>query len=145
VTNSSGKESVKGISNASKRYDEKHPVVSYRVTKEEYTRLKDVLTRQNKTMKEFFRQALKLEEREYREAQRRGYLEGFNDAKEKYAVWLYCVDCGNGIAVADEKVKEEMTASYERMAMHTNCDVPKDADPRMIIRFKKRRNGNEKE
>jgi len=145
MTDNSKKESVKSISNSSKRYDENHPVVSYRVTKDEYTRLKGVLTKENKTMKEFFRQALELEECNYKEARRTGYVKGFNDAKEKYSVWLYCVDCGKGIAVTDEKIKEEITASFERTVLHADCHVPEGVAPETIIRFRRKSDGKEKE
>ena len=67
---------------AKKRYDEKHPTVSFRVSREGYDRLKETLNKQGKTIGQFFREALEIEERNYKEA----YWRGFREARERYAI-----------------------------------------------------------
>jgi flagellar biosynthesis/type III secretory pathway protein FliH len=122
---------VKNTLPAKKRYDEKHPVVSYRVSREEYDRLKEVLAKQDKTMKEFFREALGLEERNYKEARKAGYRRGFKDAKEKYAVHLYCVGCGEEIALMDENVKKAIAEEYLTV-VHEGCGIPDHIDTECV-------------
>lgn len=119
---------------ARKRYDAKHPIVSFRVSAESYDRLKTLLRRQNKSIGDFFREALEIEERNYSEARRRGYRKGFGDAKEKYAVFLTCVACYDGIPIDDENVKEELVESYERNVLHHECQLPHDLSPEMVVR-----------
>lgn len=119
---------------ARKRYDAKNPVVSFRVSAEAYERLKAVLSKQDKSIGDFFREALTIEERNYNEARKRGYRKGFDDAKERYALFLTCIACYDGIPIDDENVKEELIEGYEKNVLHHECRLPRDISPEMIVR-----------
>ena len=116
-----------------KRYDQRHPVVSFRVSKETYDQFKDLLEKEKKSIGQFFREALEVEERNYKEARRRGY----KAAKEKYAVYAWCSSCLNGMPITDDDMKDEAGLLYsnEFTLLHDDCRLPEDMDPELVRRF----------
>lgn len=126
---------------AKRRYDERHPVISFRVTEQAYERLKDVLVKQNKSIGAFFREALEIEQRNYDEARRRGYEQGFKEAKEKYAVAVTCISCYDGFYISSEELKDEagLMLSNKYAMVHKDCEVPAGDDPSRVWRSKVKR------
>jgi flagellar biosynthesis/type III secretory pathway protein FliH len=126
---------------AKRRYDEQHPVISFRVTEQAYERLKDVLVKQNKSIGTFFREALEIEQRNYAEARRRAYEQGFKEAKEKYAVAVTCISCYDGFYISSEELKDEagLMLSNKYAMVHEDCEVPADDDPSRVWRSKVKR------
>jgi hypothetical protein len=120
---------------AKKRYDEKHPTVSFRVSREGYDRLKETLNKQGKTIGQFFREALEIEERNYKEA----YWRGFREARERYAIYTICLSCYEPIAIDNEELKEEITARVEQICLHHGCPLPDGVTESDVIRFKRRK------
>lgn len=104
---------------AKRRYDEKHPTVSFRASRKNYDRLKGVLNKQGKTIGQFFREALEIEERKYNEA----YWRGYRKAKERYAVYATCMSCGEPIAIDDEQMKEDIYLSIVEICLHRECKL----------------------
>jgi hypothetical protein len=104
---------------AKKRYDEKHPTVSFRASREHYDRLKGVLNKQGKTIGQFFRESLEIEERNYSEA----YWRGYRKAKERYAVYATCMSCGEPIAIDDQQMKEDIYLSILEICLHRECKL----------------------
>ncbi len=131
----------KVASGARKRYDEKHPIISIRVSAEVHDRLKTVLTKQNKSFGDFLRESLQVEERDYKEARKRGYKQGYEDAKKKYAIRLFCYACHDPIIITTPRLKSEIADSYNKLALHSDCPVPEgiDIENFIILNAKKRR------
>lgn len=127
----------KKVPPSKKKYDEKHPVISFRVSKEEYQRMKSVLNKEKKSIGQFFRKALESEEKSYQEAFDRGYRQGFEKAKTKYAVAPLCVSCNEPIFIDDVNVQEEMIISLPFTCVHEGCPVPEGMAEKDIKRFKR--------
>ena len=125
----------KRISPAKKRYDEKHPVISFRDSRGLRDRLGTVLEKQNKSIGQFFREALEIEERNYKEA----YWRGFREARERYAIYTICLSCYEPIAIDNEELKEEITARVEQICLHLGCPLPDGVTESDVIRFKGRK------
>ena len=104
---------------AKRRYDEKHPVVSFRASRKNYDLLKETLSKQGKSIGQFFREALEVEERNYKEA----FWNGYRRAKERYAVYTTCVSCGEPIVIEDEEMKQEIYLSIEQICLHHDCEL----------------------
>ena len=129
------------VSAVREKYDENHPVVSFRTSEPTYKLLKDLLLKQEKSIGEFFREALGVEQRSYNEAYGRGYKEGFAAAKEKYGIAVICMSCFNGFYITSEKLKdtaEELLYSKYTF-VHKDCEAPADEDPSRIWRSHLRR------
>ena len=129
---------------AKKRYDETHPVISFRASKEEYEQLKDVLGKQKKSIGVFFREALGIEQRNYDEARKRGFEQGFKAAKNKYAVSKNCIVCGEPIVITDPMAKKQMAVTYRACLRHEDCEIPYDPNvyyPFPIVVVPKRKKG----
>jgi hypothetical protein len=104
---------------AKKRYDDKHPVISFRDSRGVRDRLRTILEKQNKSIGQFFREALEVEERNYNEA----FWNGYRKAKERYAVYVTCYSCGEPIAIDDQEMKEEIYLSIVQICMHHDCGL----------------------
>lgn len=121
---------------AKKRYDASHPVVSFRVSNDAYMRLKQLLERENKSIGQFFREALEIEERNYREARSAGYRKGFKVAKEKYAVVVKCCLCDQPISISDPEIQLMISGQCDPIAHahHFDSDEPTGAKEIMLVR-----------
>ena len=88
-----------------KRYDLAHPVLSLRVSKEDYEALKKVLEISGKSIGQFFREALGTAQRETRTAYEKGRRDGYRKAKKEYRVIVGCKLCGGPILVKGDIMK----------------------------------------
>jgi len=104
-----------------RRYDEKHPVVSFRVSRKNYDLLKGTLTKQNKSIGQFFREALGVEMRNYKEAFRRGERKGLEEGLQRYAIVTLCIACGEAIVIEDEKTQTELEEAVQRGEFYNLC------------------------
>jgi hypothetical protein len=125
----------KGRSPAKKRYDDRHPVVSFRVSRKDYDLLKETLAKQNKSIGQFFREALEVEERNYNDA----FWNGYRKAKERYAVYVTCYSCGEPIAIDDQEMKEEIYLSIVQICMHHDCGLVDGLQESDVRRLGRRR------
>jgi hypothetical protein len=117
----------KRISPAKKCYDEKHPVISFRDSKGVRDRLRNVLEKQDKSIGQFIREAIEIEERNYKEALRRGYRDGLDEGRRRYAVLVPCIACASDTVIDDEKTKAELWEEVQRgeyFNLCMDCDPP---------------------
>ena len=111
-----------------KRYDLAHPVLSFRVSKEDYEALKKVLEISGKSIGQFFKEALRNERRDtsaaYKKGREIGRKKGFRKAKNLYRVHTFCPICGEQIPVRGEELTEkagEIIWNSAPMWCHRKC------------------------
>ncbi len=88
------------------RYEESHPVVSFRAKEEDYQQLVELLAKSGKSMGDFFREALGVQQADTRKVFHRGYEKGFAEAKRLYAFYYPCSVCGGTIEMSSPGEKE---------------------------------------
>ena len=89
------------------RYEQSHPVISFRVNREVYQRLQELLQKSGKSIGDLFREALGVQAASAGNAHQKGYTKGYEDAKGRYLVTYRCSVCGQII---------EMTTANEKAA-----------------------------
>jgi len=95
------------------KYEQNHPTVSFRVSKEIYDRLEIVKEAEGKSITDVLRVGVGLLEvkvSKEKEAKKQGYEEGFSDGYEEaeslYKVTFPCSICGKTLTVTGKKEKE---------------------------------------
>lgn len=88
------------------RYEETHPVVSFRVKQEVYQQLQELLAKSGKSIGDFFREALKVQQADTKEAYLRGHKKGYEEARKLYRVFYLCSICGGVMEISTLKEKE---------------------------------------
>ena len=95
------------------KYEQSHPTVSFRISKQLYDRLEVVKTAEGKSTTDVLKVGLGLLEvkvSEEKEARRQGYEEGFEkgfeEAKNLYMITFPCSVCRKTIEVAGKDMKE---------------------------------------
>jgi len=73
------------------RYEQAHPVVSFRVKLEDHDRLNDLLEKSGKSIGDFFREALGVQEKDADEI--------YDHAVKEWQIWCYCKVCGKEIFI----------------------------------------------
>lgn len=91
------------------KYDESHPTVSIRVTRELYDQLKDLREHSGKSLGDILREALE----QQAPSTKKAYQLGYNTAKREFAVSYKCSACGGNITVSSTQEKEAI-AGYMR-------------------------------
>jgi metal-responsive CopG/Arc/MetJ family transcriptional regulator len=91
------------------RYDEFHPTISIRVTKELYDQLNELREQGGKSLGDILREALKQQSPSTKKA----YQQGYDAAKGEFAVSYKCSVCGGNLTVTSQKEKEAI-ARYMR-------------------------------
>ncbi len=115
------------------RYEQKHPTVSWRVSKELYDRLQMVKDTEGKSTADVLKIGVGLLEvkvSKEKEARRQGYEQGFEkgyeEAENLYKVTYPCRVCGKEIVVTGDHVKRAIkTYMREHGWGHTNCLNPR--------------------
>ena len=90
------------------RYDQAHPVLGTRVSKQEYDAVKAFQAKNGWSFAKFIRVALQRESSKYDHA----WKAGFAEAKRKYAVYYPCSVCGGVIPITQA---DERTAAAEAL------------------------------
>jgi len=111
------------------RYEKSHPVISFRVDKELYDRLKAVKKVEGRSMTDIMKAGLGLIEvkiRTEKEIWQQGYDEGqvngYELAESEYKVTYPCSICGKSIEVnTDEEKKAIATYMREHGWGHADC------------------------
>jgi len=117
------------------RYEKSHPVISFRVDRELYDRLKVVKKVEGRSMADILKAGLGLIEVKIRaeeEMWQRGYNEGYEkgiEAAEKlYMVTYPCSNCGQMKAVTtDEEKKAIRDFMVQSGWCHADCNDPWDS------------------
>lgn len=87
------------------RYEASHPVVSFRVKKELYQQLKNLLAESGTSIGDFFRKALAVQRADTNRAYQRGYNKGYVEARNLYRVTYLCDICGETIEITSPNEK----------------------------------------
>lgn len=99
------------------RYDQSHPTVSVRVTRELYDQLKELRERGDKSLGDILKQAVKQQKpsttRAYNQGYNYGYKQGYDEAKSQFAVGYKCSACGGNLTVTSYEEKKAI-AQYMR-------------------------------
>jgi len=119
----------KNKSPARDRYEKSHPVISFRIDKEFYDRLKAVKKVEGRSMTDIMKAGLGLIEvkiRTEKEIWQQGYDEGqvngYELAESEYKVTYPCSICGKSIEVnTDEEKKAIATYMREHGWGHADC------------------------
>jgi len=120
---------AKGIPPSRKKYEEDNPVVSCRVSKELYNRLRAIKKTEGKSMADILKAGLGLfevkvrAEKEVRqEAYEEGQLNGYELAESEYKVTYPCSICGKSTEVTTEEEKKAIRRyMVEHGWGHANC------------------------
>ena len=120
---------AKGIPPSRKRYEEDNPVVSCRVPKELYNRLRAIKKAEGKSMADVLKAGLGLfevkvrAEKEVRqEAYDEGHINGYELAESEYKVTYPCSICGKSIEVTTEEEKKAIRGYMAEYGWgHADC------------------------
>ena len=95
------------------KYEQKHPTVSFRVSKDLYNKLQAVKEAEGKSITDVLKMGVGLlevkmrQEKEIRDqAYEEGWVRGIAEAEELYAVPYLCSGCGKEIIVTTEDEKK---------------------------------------
>lgn len=86
------------------RYEQRNPVVSARVPRDVYDRLKALRARSGKSLRTILREALALQETSVGDA----YQRGFRDARKRYAVSFPCSACRREAWATGDELKRHV-------------------------------------
>ncbi len=108
----------KKIPPAKIKYDKANPVISIRVNLELKSALEEIRQKSGKSVGDILREALQVQA----PSVKKSYSEGFNAAKEKYAVYVKCRLCGGDLLLeydSDKKTAAKML--HDAGLVHTEC------------------------
>jgi hypothetical protein len=110
------------------RYENSHPTVSCRVSREFYNSLVNAKTRENKSFADILKLGLgKIEnaDKKLREANDKsfseGYERGMSDAEDYYKVIYHCRRCGKEMVVINQEEKKAVDSYMSSGWGHTEC------------------------
>jgi hypothetical protein len=104
------------------RYEESHPVVSFRAKEEDYQQLVELLAKSGKSIGDFFREALGVQQADTRKVYQRGYEKGYDEAGKLYRVTYRCSVCQGVLEVASPPAKEAARQYLEGQGWgHASC------------------------
>ena len=100
------------------KYDQSHPTISIRVTRELYDELNEMRDISGKSLGDILREAL----RKQSPSAKKSYQLGYDAAKSEFAVTYKCFVCGGNITATSDKEKQSI-AQYlrEHKWGHGNC------------------------
>lgn len=106
-------------------YLEENPVVSFHVPKEEKEKLVEIAQKNDRSVKDIAREALRLYVNEEAISYNRGYTEGFNEGKkiginkgfvegkDKYGISMPCNVCGEACFIIGDTLKEQVQEAFQ--------------------------------
>lgn len=111
------------------RYEETHPVVSYRTSKEINDRIKALKEADGKSFTDIVKLGLGIAERQSKKATqirqeswRAGYKKGYAKAELLYKVTYHCSICGDTMVVTEENEKEAIAGYMQKAGwQHSEC------------------------
>ncbi len=104
------------------RYEQAHPTISLRVSRDLYDRLKALKERSGKSVAAVLREAVGVQASSAGNASNRGYRRGWTEAERRYRVDYRCSQCGGTLTITSDEEKQE-AASYlrEQGWAHDSC------------------------
>ncbi len=99
------------------QYFEDNPTVSFRLKKEDKTKLQEISEREGKTPGQWVRDFLNglVEEKE------NAYWRGYNDAAQEYEIKFRCSKCGIPVIISSESVKKFLEELYPDGWLCSSC------------------------
>jgi hypothetical protein len=104
------------------RYEQSHPVVSFRVKQADYDRLQEMLGATGKSIGDFFRDALAV--------QKTNTDAIYANAKQESRIWYYCSVCGREISIDPNGKAHKVIIEYLKTNewSHPECNKSKRID-----------------
>lgn len=104
------------------RYEQQHPTVSVRVSRELYERLQALKRDGGKSLGDILREAVGVQARSARAAYSRGYNTGYAEAEKRYRVDFPCHKC-DGLMSIEHPGTKQAAAQYmhEHRWTHAAC------------------------
>lgn len=110
-----------------RRYDEAHPVVSFRVSREDYALLKETLAKNEKSIGQFFREALGKERKStdaaLSESYSEGYGQGYSEACEERDYQIGELNAALSGASGRERKAAENLSCYQNEVARLSGEV----------------------
>lgn len=107
----------KKIAPAKIKYDQAHPVISIRVNLKLKAALEEIKQNSGKSVGDILREALQVQVPSVKNS----YSQGFNDAKETYAVYVKCRICGGNLLLDHDEDKKLAAKMLHRGLVHIEC------------------------
>jgi len=126
------------------RYEEKNPLISFRLKKDEKSKIKLMADRSGKSVSELIRIALldlekdftqkkkKISNQEHRsgfdlgqdQGYKKGYDEGYDKGRIDWTVWGYCSICGKLVYIMpNSEDHKRMISRMNGYLIHPNCSL----------------------
>lgn len=107
------------------KYEESHPTVSCRVSRETYDRLQEMKEKEGKSFADILKIGLgilALKAKKDEKAYSRGYRDGYREAEREFKVAYACSVCGKTITLNSEGEKEAASGYMEEHGWgHAEC------------------------
>jgi len=105
------------------RYEKTHPVVSARLSVDDYKRLKEILETEGKSFAQFLTEIINKANVKYGKAYQLGYGMGRRD----WQVWYYCKICGKRIDITPNSGSHKALIEYmkDHGWGHSSCHEKK--------------------
>ena len=99
---------VKGkqIPPSRKRYQESHPVVAIRVSRELYDELQAIKKKGDRSFADILKEGLGIEKATTERGYQVGYAKGYAEAKERFCILFPCSVCHKPIELISEKAQQ---------------------------------------
>ena len=105
-----------------RRYEQAHPTISVRVSRELYSQLKRLKERSGKSVGDVLREAVKAQAPSSGDAYNRGYRRGSKEAEELYRVDYRCSGCGGTLPVTTVEEKQAAASCMRESGWaHGSC------------------------
>lgn len=112
------------------KYEQNHPTISFRDSKELQDRLQAVKKAEGKSNADVLKAGVGLLEvkvRQEEEVRLEGYKKGYEDAKNRFEVTFPCSVCGKMISITNPKAKEAVSRYMTEHGWgHAECHKLKD-------------------
>ena len=116
------------------RYEERNPVVSFRIDRARYLSLKATIGKSGMSEGQFFRRIIDKGVLDLSTAREKGYKKGFRTAKEKYGLRYICNVClDDGYVKGDQLKKINQTTLEGVYAFHRKCKTGPENDESELI------------
>ena len=115
------------------RYEQSHPIISCRVSREIYDRLVEAKEAEDKSFADILKIGLgkqEVQSKKILEAKTKGmdegYKQGYDAAELLYKVTYKCRKCGQAVEVTSEAGKKAIRVYMQKNGwVHTKCPLPK--------------------
>jgi hypothetical protein len=105
------------------RYEQSHPTVSARISKDEYQKLMQYLDERVISFADFVRESLDIQKPDIEAIWEAGRQEGYFQAKSEFEIWCFCHRCRKPITILPNSKLHKALIEYmlAKGWGHTNC------------------------